>query len=462
MSHSTESQQPEPIAATSPTGGTKSSVAKIVVVVAVVGAAVALQPWKLIHSKSTAAEVRIAAEESAEPKKTVQVERPAATSLSEVVLPTTLRPWQSATLNARVSGYLTAWHKDLGARVTAGEVLAEIETPELDQQLAEAQATAAEAIAAVVQSQAERQEAEAELNVAEAQVHRAKADAELATSQLARREKLLPTNAISQEEYVTFQKLVQARDADVAAAQADVERRRMSLTTKAAMITAREAAAKSRQANVERLNETLRFKKITAPFDGVITSRTAEVGMLVTAGKEALFVLEDMTKIRAQTNVPQAFAVQAGIGTKVSVRVPEAGLVTTATVTRTAESIDPVSRTMLAEVELENSSRRFQPGSYAQSTFSTKQGDAAWTIPSNTLQMRVEGPHVAVVNERNRIELRPVKLGRDLGKRIIVASGLSGQERLVVNPDEELRSGLAVRVVESKSAAPATSELTRN
>lgn len=452
MSSPTESQQQEPIAATPVTGGAKSSFAKIVVVVALVGGAVALQPWKLIHSKSTAAEVHVVSEGTAEPKKTVQVERPAATSVSETVLPTTLRPWQAATLNARVSGYLTAWHKDLGARVTAGEVLAEIETPELDQQLAEAQATAAEATAAVVQSQAERQEAEAEFNVAEAQAFRAKADAELATSQLARREKLLPTNAISQEEYVTFQKQVQARNADVAAAQADVERRRTGLATKAAMITAREAAAKSRQANVERLKETLRFKKITAPFDGIITSRTAEVGMLVTAGKEALFVVEDMTKIRAQTNVPQAFAAQAGIGTKVSLRLPEAGLVTTATVTRTAESIDPVSRTMLAEVELDNASRRFQPGSYAQSTFSTRQGDAAWTIPTNTLQMRVEGPHVAVVNERSEIELRAVKLGRDLGKRIVVASGLSGRERLVVNPDEELRSGVAVTVVEAGSA----------
>jgi len=448
-----EPVQRESIAPPAATGRSTSSVGKIVVFVALVGAAVVVQPWKLIHSRTLAAtEPTAAASSSAVAKKAVQVERPSATSLSEVVLPTTLRPWQTATLNARVSGYLTAWHKDLGARVKAGEVLAEIETPELDQQLAEAQATAAEAIASVVQSKAERQEAEAELNVAEAQVHRAKADAELATSQLARREKLLPTNAISQEEFVTFQKLVQAREADVAAAQADVERRRTSLTTKAAMIEAREAAAKSRQANVERLKETLRFKKITAPFDGIVTSRTAEVGMLVTAGKEALFVVEDMTKIRAQTNVPQAFAVQADIGTKVSVRLPEAGLATTASVTRTSDAIDIASRTMLAEVELDNTTHQYQPGSYAQTTFTTKQADAAWTIAANTLQMRVEGPHVAVVNERSEVELRPIRLGRDLGKRIVVTSGLSGNERLVVNPDEELRTGLVVRVVESRGA----------
>ncbi|MCE9605661.1 MAG: efflux RND transporter periplasmic adaptor subunit [Planctomycetia bacterium] len=412
--------------------------------VLVVAVVVLLQPWKLLHSETIAATGTEAAA-----VKTVKIDRPSPAATSEVVLPATLRPWQTTTLHARVSGYLTAWHKDLGAKVKAGEVLAEIETPELDQELAEGEATAMESLSAVVQAKAERQEAEAELNVAEAQLNRARADAELAISQLGRRERLLVSSAISQEEYDTFQKQVEARNADVAAAQADVARRRTGLSTKAAIIEAREAAAKSRQANVERLKETLRFKKIVAPFDGIVTGRSAEVGMLVTAGKEALFVVEDMTRIRVQVNVPQAYAVQTGRGTSALVRIPEAALSTTGTVTRTSESVDAANRTMLAEIELDNTTLRFQPGSYVQVTFTAKQSGTAWTIPANTLQMRVEGPHVAVVNAKNEVEIKRVELGRDLGRRIVINAGVRGDERLIVNPDEELRNGLVVQVAPS-------------
>jgi len=427
--------------------GGSSFVWKVAAVLGVAAVIAIVQANGLLHS-----EPAVAAGTESAAVRTVKVERPTAASTSEVVLPATLRPWQTTTLHARVSGYLTAWHKDFGATVKAGEVLAEIETPELDQELAEGEATAAEAMSAVVQAKAERQEAEAELNVAEAQWNRARADAELAISQLARREKLLVSNSISQEEYDTFQKQVQARNADVAAALSDVARRRTGLSTKAAVIEAREAAAKSRQANVERLKETLRFKKIVAPFDGRVTGRTAEVGMLVTAGKESLFVVEDMTKIRVQVNVPQAYAAQTTQGTQVVVRMPEVSATTAATVTRTADSVDSASRTMLAEIEVENADRRFQPGSYAQVTFTARQNGSALTIPSSTLQMRVEGPHVALVNERNEVEVRRVELGRDLGKRIVVSKGLQGNERLIVNPDEDLRDGLSVRVSESPAA----------
>lgn len=439
------------------TGRSSSLVWKVAAVFGIAAVVAVAQSRSALRSES------IAATGVAAPAvKTVKVARPEAATTSEVVLPATLRPWQSTTLHARVSGYLTAWHKDLGATVKAGEVLAEIETPELDQELAEGEATAAEAMSAVVQAKAERQEAEAELNVAEATWNRTKADAELAISQLARREKLLTTNAISQEEYDTFQKQVQARNADVAAAQADVARRRTGLSTKAAVIEAREAAAKSRQANVERLKETLRFKRITAPFDGVVTGRTAEVGMLVTAGKEPLYVVEDMTKIRVQVNVPQTYATQTGQGTPVVVRMPEAATSTAGTVTRTAESVDAQNRTMLAEIELDNAAHRFQPGSYAQVTFQAAANGTAWTIPANTLQMRVEGPHVAVVNARSEVEIRRIELGRDLGQRIVVKSGVGGDERLIVNPDEELRNGLAVRMSSStEQSAPAAEQVTK-
>ncbi len=144
-----------------------------------------------------------------------------------------------------------------------------------------------------------------------------------------------------------------------------------------------------------------------------------------------------MSRVRVQINVPQTYAQQTGRGVAATVSVPESALpVVRGTITRIAASVDSASRTMLAEIELENSSHRFQPGSYAQVTLTTPQDSAAWTIPTNTISMRVEGPHVAVVNDQSRIEIRPVILGRDLGDRVVVAEGIRGDEQLVVNPGD--------------------------
>ena len=150
-----------------------------------------------------------------------------------------------------------------------------------------------------------------------------RAEAELAKSQLVRREKLLVSHSVSREEYEIFRKDVEARTADVIAAEADVDRRRTNLETRSAIIAVREATAKSRQSNVDRLQELQIFKRIVAPFDGVVTHRTAEVGMLVTAGKESLFVVEDMSRVRIQTNIPQAYSMQARRGAAATISVPE-------------------------------------------------------------------------------------------------------------------------------------------
>lgn len=416
---------------------------QVAAVLAAIVATTAAQPWKYLEADPVTA----MAAPAMEPARSVKVDQPKPAATADVVLPATIRPWQTTTLHARVSGYLTTWNKNLGATVKAGEVLATIETPELDQEVAQGEALAQESIAAAVQAQAERQEAEADLKVAEAQLLRARADAELAASHLVRRERLLSTQTISREEYDTFQKAVAARNADVSAAESDVARRRNNLATRAAIITARQATASSRQSNVERLKELQGFKRIVAPFDGVVTSRTAEVGMLVTAGKESLFTIEDMSRVRVQVNVPQAYSAQTLPGVPATVCVPESSANSVAvTVTRIAESVDSSNRTMLAEIEIENGSRRFQPGSYAQVTLATSQNHAEWTIPTNTLQMRVEGPHVAVVTDQNQVELRSVSLGRDLGNRVIVVNGIRGNERLIVNPGEDLRNGEAVQV----------------
>jgi multidrug efflux pump subunit AcrA (membrane-fusion protein) len=408
------------------------------------------QPWQTLSAQK-AVDSEHHAEESA---KAVTIVNPAPAANSDVVLPASFRPWQAASLHARVSGYLAAWHRDLGAEVKAGDLLAEIETPELDQELAEGEALAKEAVAAAAQARAEHHEAEAELKVAEAQLGRAQAELALAQSQHQRREVLIQNRAISQEEYDTYQRQLEARAADVAAAQSDVARRRANLTTRAAVITVREATANSRQANVDRLQELQRFKRIVAPFSGVISSRSAEVGMLVTAGKEPLFVVEDLSRIRVHVSVPQTYSMQTRRGTFATVILPESGLAPVAgEITRTAESVDPASRTMLAEIELDNAEHRFQPGSYSQVQLALSQGDG-WTIPTNTLSMRVDGPHVAVVDDGFHVELKRVTLGRDLGKGIIVTAGIQGSERLVVNPGDDLASGDRVKVTGSGGPIP--------
>lgn len=413
-----------------------------VAVVALAGlAAVAgVEGW---HSEPVASAAANPHGESA--AKTVTIARPAPATNSNVVLPATFRPWQTATLHARVSGFLTAWHRDLGSTVKAGELLAEIETPELDQEVAEGEALAREADAAAMQARAERTEAEADLQVAEAQLLRVKAELELAKSQLARRQQLLANRATSQEEVDTYQRQVEAGTASLTAAGADISRRRTNLETRAAIIAAREAAAKSRQSNVERLKELQSFKRIVAPFGGVITSRTAEVGMLVTAGKDTLFVVEDLSKIRVQLNVPQTYAMQTAPGVLASISLPESQLPPVqGEITRIAESVNSSSRTMLAEIELDNAMHHFRPGSYAQVTLAAPQNGASWTVPTNTITMRTNGPHIALVNDQDQIEIKHVTLGRDLGNRVVVAEGIRGGERLVVNPADELKSGVRV------------------
>lgn len=402
-----------------------------------------LQPWKRIGTESAAA----LPEESV---RSVQVALPTAAATSTVTLPGTLRPWQTANLHARVNGYLKAWHYDLGAKVHAGDLLAEIDTPELDQELAQGEALGREAEASVVQARTERIEAEADLKVAESQLIRAQAELNLARSQLVRREKLLARKVIVQEEYDTAVRQAETRAADVAAVESEVARRRANLETRDAVIASRESTAQSRRANVRRLQDLQAFQRIFAPFDGVITKRAAEVGMLVSPGNEPMFVMDDMSRIRVQVHVPQSYSAAVHVGLAATISLPESSSQgVTGSVTRMAEAVDVASRTMVAEIELPNESHRLQPGSYSQVTLNIPQKSASWTVPTNTVSMRVNGPHVVVLEESGQTELRKILLGRDLGPRVMVTEGIRGGERLVVNPTDDLGNGVTLRVQDS-------------
>ena len=241
--------------------------------------------------------------------------------------------------------------------------------------------------------------------------------------------------------------------ADLSAAESDVIRRRANLQTRTAVIAVREATAHSRRANVERLKELQAFKRIVAPFDGIVTQRTAEIGSLITAGKESIYVIEDMSRVRVQMHVPQTYAAEIGPGVQADIHLPDSTVpAVRGTVTRISNSVDAASRTMLAEIELENGAHHLQPGSYAHVIMQMPSNIAGWTIPTNTLQMHVDGPHVAVVNGQGQIEINRVHLGRDLGTRIVVLEGIRGDERLVVNPGDELTVGQRVQVANAKSA----------
>jgi RND family efflux transporter MFP subunit len=165
-----------------------------------------------------------------------------------------------------------------------------------------------------------------------------------------------------------------------------------------------------------------------------------------------MFVVEDMSRIRVQVNVPQSHAASVHVGTDATIALPESSSApVTGNVTRIPDSVDANSRTMLAEIELDNSVYKLQPGSYSRVTLDVPQTGNAWTIPTNTLNMRVDGPHVVVVDDANRTALRRVTLGRDLGKRVIVTDGIQGNERLVVNPDEGVAKGVEVQVDDANS-----------
>ncbi len=316
--------------------------------------------------------------------------------LNTFMLPGNVTAFTDAPIYARTSGYLKKWYFDIGARVKKGELLAEISTPELDQQLAQA---------------------ESELLTAQATANNARIQAERYTG-------LVKTNAVSQQDTDTF--------VNQAAATA--------------------AAVRSSQANVQRLREMQSFEKIYAPFDGVVTARTIDTGQLIdTGGAKELFRLQAIQTLRVYTNVPQAFSGSVKRGMKLDVSFAEhPGKVYQGTIERTADAIDPTTRTLLVEVDLDNRKGELFPGSLAQVHFKTAFVGQSYVVPIAALIFGRDGMRVAVlVNDGSttKAHLAPVVIGEDDGATVQITSGLNADDRIIQDPPDSLIEGEKVTVV---------------
>jgi len=351
------------------------------------------------------ADLRTWTDEQAIP--TVAVVLPdARAAASTLELPGRLEAYSRAPIYARVSGYVKNWNVDIGATVKAGQLLAEIEAPDLDQQLLQARAD--------LTSQ--------------------QASARLSEATLERRKTLLSSNFVSHQE-------IDERTADLAN---------------------KRAAVNSGQANVDRLEALAGYKKIVAPFDGVVTERNTDVGALINAGAStgpAMFVVSDIRKLRVYINVPQNYVPSIRIGAAAAIAVPEyPGQTFQATVESSSQSVDIATGTTRIQLALDNPDRKLMPGSYATVRLNLTRDKAPLYIPASALMFNSKGLRVATVGAGDKIKFKTVTIARDLGKDIELASGLAADDRVIIAPPDGMVDGDKVRIAgENKtSGKPAT------
>jgi len=385
-----ESQQP------SPPPSIVKRIASMIVALLLVGGIVF---WGI--AKRTRASITVARETREMAVPTVSVVRPQpASPVQEIVLPANIQPWTDAPIYARTNGYLKRWSADIGAHVKAGQLLAEIETPEIDQQL---------------------QQARADLATAEA-------NNRLAEITAARYQDLLKSDSVSKQ------------DTDNAVGG----------------FQAKKAMAQSAEFNVKRLQDLQSFQKIYAPFEGVITARKTDIGALVNSGNggpaQELFHIAATHTMRVYVNVPQVYSRAARPGLAAELTLAEfPGRRFTGRLVRTAEAIDATSRTLLAEIDVRNPTGELLPGAYAEIHFKVPAGSSTFLLPVNTLIFRSAGLQIATVKDGDRTGLVPVTLGRDFGTEVEVIAGLNGDETVIVNPPDSLLSNATVRIAQPVS-----------
>jgi RND family efflux transporter MFP subunit len=315
---------------------------------------------------------------------------------SDLVLPGNIQSYVDSPIYARTNGYLKKWYKDIGSQVSKGELLAEIDTPEVDAQLAQARA---------------------DLATSEANV-------KLAGVTAKRYQDLLKTDAVSRQDVDNY-------NGDYAAKQAMVQ---------------------SAQANLQRLEELESFKRVYAPFAGVITKRNVDIGTLINAGNggtstREMFDLAQTDPLRVYVNVPQTFVDSIHDGMKACLELSEfPDKSFCGKVVRTAGAVDPSTRTLLTEVDVPNPSKALLEGEYAQVHFDSKVTGEHLSVPNNALLFRTAGTLVAVVDSSNKIELRKLTIGRDLGNSVEVVSGITAHDAFVINPPDSLDEGEEVKL----------------
>jgi len=341
---------------------------------------------------------------------------------TDLDLPGNIQAFQETPIYARVDGYLRQRLADIGDRVTQGQVLAEIDTPELDQQVSQAEAAVSQARASLAQTEANLQQAKANLELARVSAERWAA--------------LLADRAVARQDVDERRSQYDAARASTDAAQANVDATRANVAASAA--------------NLQRLRALESFKKVVAPYSGIVTVRTVDRGALITAGSGAasvpLFRIAQIDTLRIYVNVPQTFVRSIAPGQEAKIVVQEfPGRVFAGKVSRDAGSLDATSRTLLTEVLVPNTDSILKPGMYAQVRFSVVGPDPPVLIPATALVIRAEGPQVAVVRADHTVHFRKVELGRDLGTTVEVVSGLKGDERLIVNIPDGLKEGITVR-----------------
>jgi RND family efflux transporter MFP subunit len=317
-------------------------------------------------------------------------------------LPSRLQAYISAPIYARVPGYLKSWRYDIGGKVKAGAVLAEIDTPDLDQQLVQARA---------------------DLNVA-------RANARLARISADRWQSLAGTDAVAKQ---------------------DVDQRTFTLNANVAQVQAA-------QANVDRLVAEQGFKRLIAPFSGIVTARETDIGALINVGASggtALFVVSETSKLRVYVDVPQNYVPSVPPGTKASISVPEhPGKTYSATVESSAQSVNPSTGTTLMQLIVDNSAGEMMPGDYASIHLQIAAAAHVLSVPASALIFDAKGLSIATVDANNRVVLKSVSVARDLGPVIELAAGLTPDDRVIQNPPDGVATGTPVRLAGKAAGAP--------
>ena len=404
----------------------------IVIGIGILGLFLILLAVGVVPRVRTHRQLVVAAQKAQNTPPDVYVIRPVPASEADLSLSATTQALQDAIIYARTSGYISKRHVDIGDQVTAGQLLAEIESPEIDQQL---------------------RQAKADLQQSQKNLDLQKATLDLARVTMAR---------------------YQAADAERAVAKEAVDQSVSTHRTAQAAVAAAEANVASNTANVQRLQELTSFERVVAPFNGTVIQRNVDVGALITAGSptnntavapssvtggaNGLFEIAQVDMLRVFVNIPQAYAPNVNVGLPVQVAVrgqlmqPTAG-----TVTRTANALDQGTRTLLTEVDIPNQSHRLLPGMFVYVTFKLGPSGTHWRVPATAVIFNAQGTRVAIVGAGNKLHFQQVELGRDFGTSIDIQTGLHGNETIVKQPTVSLQEGALVTPIASQDPSPAAS-----